>query len=130
MMRAVTAFGKNDLKNVGRDSLLLQVMLVPFLFVVSVRLLIPPVESYLQNSFGFELAPYYPLILSFFFVLNIPLLFGAVTGFLILDERDDDTLTALRVTPVSMTSYAGYRMFAAVLISSLYILLTLPQTKT
>ncbi len=128
MMRAVTAFGKNDLKNVGRDSLLLQVMLVPFLFVVSVRLLIPPVESYLQNSFGFELAPYYPLILSFFFVLNIPLLFGAVTGFLILDERDDDTLTALRVTPVSMTSYAGYRMFAAVLISSLYILLTLPLT--
>lgn len=128
MMRAVTAFGKNDLKNVGRDSLLLQVMLVPFLFVVPVRLLVPPIESYLQSSFGFDLAPYYPLILSFFFVLNIPLLFGALTGFLILDERDDDTLTALRVTPVSMTSYAGYRVLAAVTMSFLYILLTLPLT--
>lgn len=128
MIRAVTAFGKNDLKNVGRDSLLLQVMLIPFLFVVPVRLLVPPIESYLENSFGLDLAPYYPLILSFLFVLNIPLLFGAVTGFLILDERDDDTLTALRVTPVSMANYAGYRMVAAGLMSSLYILLTLPLT--
>jgi hypothetical protein len=39
------------------------------------------------------------MLLSFFFVLQIPLLFGLLVGLLVLDERDDDTLTALRVTP-------------------------------
>ena len=31
------------------------------------------------------------MLLSFFFVLQLPLLFGLLVGLLILDERDDDT---------------------------------------
>ena len=33
-----------------------------------------------------------------------------VTGFLLLDERDSRTLTALRVTPLSMRRYLAYRV--------------------
>jgi fluoroquinolone transport system permease protein len=42
-----------------------------------------------------------------------------------LDERDDGTLTALRVTPISMMGYAFYRGGAAVFLSFAYVLVTL-----
>lgn len=77
--------------------------------VLVFRLILPPATAYLSENFDFDLVPYYPMLLSFFFVLQIPLLFGVLVGLLVLDEKDDNTLTALRVTPISMRGYALYR---------------------
>lgn len=93
--------------------------------VLVLRVGLPPATAYLSDSFGFDLVPYYPMLLSFFFVLQIPLLFGVLVGLLVLDERDDDTLTVLRVTPISMRGYTLYRGGAAVLLSFVYVLLTI-----
>jgi fluoroquinolone transport system permease protein len=125
---ALRAFGANDLRSVLRDPLLLYMLLIPPLMVLLVRLILPTAADYLSASFGFDLTPYYPLLLSLFFVLQVPLLFGVLVGLMVLDERDDDTLTALRVTPVSMTGYALYRGGAAVLLSFLTVLLALPTS--
>lgn len=38
------------------------------------------------------------------------MVFGVVTGFLLLDERDDRTLTALQVTPLPLRAYIFYRV--------------------
>lgn len=56
------------------------------------------------------------------------MLFGAILGFLVLDERDDDTLTALQVTPISMTSYASYRISVAMLLTIFYVIVSLALT--
>jgi fluoroquinolone transport system permease protein len=120
------AFGISDLKSVRRDPLLLYMLIIPPLMVLLVRLIVPRATDYLSE--GFDLVPYYPMLLSFFFVLQIPFLFGLLVGLLVLDERDDDTLTALRVTPISMSGYALYRGGAAVLLSFGYVLITLPLT--
>jgi fluoroquinolone transport system permease protein len=120
------AFGTADLKSVRRDSLLVYMLAIPPLMVLLARLILPWATDYLLERFSFDLGPYYPMLLSFFFVLQIPALFGVLVGLLVLDERDDDTLTALRVTPISMTGYALYRGGAAVLLSFLYVLVTLP----
>jgi fluoroquinolone transport system permease protein len=45
-----------------------------------------------------------------FFVLMAPTMAGMLIGFLVLDERDDRTLTALLVTPVPLWSYLLYRL--------------------
>lgn len=127
-MRVLTAFGLNDLRNIRRDSLLLYIVLIPWLLVVLVRLIVPGVTDWLAESFNFDLVPYYPLILSFFFVLQLPMLFGIVSGFLVLDERDEGTLTALRVTPISITSYALYRICFTILLSVSYVLACLLAT--
>ncbi len=127
-MVALRAFGINDLKSIKRDSLLIYMLIIPPIMVLMVRLIVPWLTVRLAESFGFDLVPYYPMLLSFFFVLQLPLLFGLLVGLLILDERDDDTLTALRVTPISMTGYALYRGGAAALLSTLYVILALPLT--
>jgi fluoroquinolone transport system permease protein len=127
-MTALRAFGRNDIKSIKRDSLLIYMLIIPPIMVLAVRLILPWLTNRLADNFAFDLVPYYPMILSFFFVLQLPLLFGLLVGLLILDERDDDTLTALRVTPISMTGYAIYRGGAATLLSTLYIVIALPST--
>ncbi|MGF1473365.1 MAG: ABC transporter permease [Rubrobacteraceae bacterium] len=127
-MAALRAFGVNDLKSIFRDSLLIYMLIIPPIMVLAVRLILPWLTGRLAESFGFDLVPYYPMLLSFFFVLQLPLVFGLLVGLLILDERDDDTLTALRVTPISITGYALYRGGAAILLSTLYVILALPLT--
>ena len=127
-MIALRAFGINDLKSIKRDSLLVYMLVIPPLMVLLVRLILPWLTNRVAESFGIDLVPYYPMLLSFFFVLQLPLLFGLLVGLLILDERDDDTLTALRVTPISMTGYALYRGGAAVFLSTLYVVIALPLT--
>lgn len=127
-MNTLRAFGISDFKSVRRDPLLLYWLVIPPLMVLLVRLILPWATGYLSNNFDFDLVPYYPMLLSFFFVLQIPLLFGVMAGLLVLDERDDDTLTALRVTPLSMAGYALYRCGATTLLSFAYVLIALPLT--
>lgn len=125
MVRALAAFGANDLRSVRRDSLLFFVLLGPFVYLALVRFVIPPLTGYLVDAYGFDLTPYYPLLLSAFLVLGCPVLIGTVAGFLLLDERDYDTLTALKVTPVPTGAFAAYRAATAIFVSALYVLVTL-----
>jgi fluoroquinolone transport system permease protein len=121
-VNVLPAFGLNDLKSIRREPLLLYMLVIPPVMVLVLRLILPPTTVYLSENLDFDLVPYYPMLLSFFFVLQIPLLFGMLVGLLVLDERDDDTLTALRVTPISMRKYALYRGGASVLLSFTYVL--------
>jgi fluoroquinolone transport system permease protein len=82
-MSTLRAFGINDLKSVRRDSSLVYMLVIPPLMVVLARLILPWATGYLLERFGF--GPYYPMLLSFLFVLQIPLLFGMLVGFLVLD---------------------------------------------
>lgn len=69
-------------------------------------------------GFGIDLAAYYPLIASLL-VLIAPMLYGVVVGFLLLDQRDDQTLSALRVTPLTAGGYLAYRIAIPVVLSVL-----------
>ena len=79
-----------------------------------------------MNNLGFDLSQYYLLIVSFFGLLVIPQLVGLLVGTLLLDEKDQDTLTALMVTPMPVRTYAIYRALTPALISVLGILLVVP----
>lgn len=124
-MSVLPALGLNDLKSIRREPLLLYMLVIPPVMVLVLRLILPPATVYLSENLDFDLVPYYPMLLSFFFVLQIPLLFGVLVGLLVLDEKDDSTLTALRVTPISMRGYALYRGGGAVLLSFAYVLFAL-----
>lgn len=121
MVRAIRAFGANDLRNILRDSMLLTFLFAPLFGVAVLRLAVPIATEYLNLRYGLDLTAYYPLLLSLL-MLGLPMGFGALVGFMVLDERDDDTLTALLVTPTSITGYAGYRISIAILMSFFYTL--------
>ncbi|MCK5921597.1 MAG: ABC transporter permease, partial [Methylococcales bacterium] len=122
------ALGPIDARNIRRDSLLRWMAFIPFLFVLMFRYLMPWMRDELMAQFNFDLAPYYILLLSYGFVIGIPVIFGVVIGFLLLDERDDGTLTALQVTPLSLNNYLMYRVAMPMLISVVLVVITFPLT--
>lgn len=109
LVRAFWALGPIDAKSVIRDGLLLTLILVPAFLTAAARFGVPPLTAWLERTYGFDLSPYYPLILSLLAV-QPPTIVGILVGFLLLDERDERTLTALAVTPLGAPAYLAYRL--------------------
>ena len=108
----------NDLRNIVRDRLLLySAFLIPLIIIIITRLIIPWIS---ENVAPME--QFYSLLFMFI-VIMIPLMFGFVLGFLIMDERDENLLTVLRVMPISRNTYLLYRMMFLSVLSLIYILL-------
>lgn len=128
MLRTFLAFGRTDASSIRRDSTLVSIIITPWLLVLLLRLGVPSLHSWLESQHGINLEQYYSLIVSIFVFLNIPLLFGVMSGFLLLDERDDDTLSVIRITPASVNGLLIYRMVTGFLLSTLYIFLCAPLT--
>jgi fluoroquinolone transport system permease protein len=124
--RVFKALGPIDARNVRRDSFLAWIVFLPILLALILRWGVPPLTTRLQEQFGFDLTPYYPVILSYFFVMTLPTVFGAVIGFLLLDERDDATLIALQVTPMTMNHYLVYRIAVPMTLTTLLMFVVFP----
>lgn len=116
-LAVIRALGPIDLRNIGRDTLMRWMFAMPLLLALAVRFGLPPVARWAETRFGFDLAPYDPLIASML-VLVTPMMFGTVIGFLLLDQKDDRTLTALQVTPLTPTQYLLYRTGAPMVLSA------------
>ncbi|MBO0676956.1 ABC transporter permease [Mycolicibacterium sp. S2-37] len=125
VIRAWKAFGHNDLRGAYRDPLLVMLVLAPIIWTTAVAVLTPRVTRMLAERNGFDLVPYYPLILTGFLLLTSIIIAGALAAFLVLDEIDAGTLAALRVTPVRMSVFFGYRAATVVGVTAVYVVTTL-----
>jgi fluoroquinolone transport system permease protein len=99
--RALAAFGRNDVRGAYRDPLLVMIVLAPVIWTTGVVILVPQFTEMFSERYDFDLVPYYPLVLTAFLLLTSIIIAGALAAFLVLDEIDAGTLTALRVTPRS-----------------------------
>lgn len=124
---AFATFGRHDLRTVRRDSLLVMVALGPFAYALALWFL-PAATDHARARWAFDLAPYHPAIISAFCVLGPPLLLGAVLALQLLDERDQNTLTALRVTPLPRTAYPAYRAATTTAVTTASVLASLALT--
>ena len=102
-----------DARILGRDPLLKWVLGLPLGLALVLRVLIPRIRQALIAN-GFDIAPYFPLVMSGY-LMTAPGIVGMVIGFLLLDERDARTLSALRVTPLWMREYLAYRILLPLL---------------
>ncbi|HZE38177.1 MAG TPA: hypothetical protein VE172_05130 [Stackebrandtia sp.] len=107
-MSVVAAYARNDLRTIVRDKLMIGVVFGPFLYSLMMWLL-PPLSRFLRDRYGFDLVPYYPLAVSLFQVLGPAAVLGSVGGLILLEDKDQRTLAALRVTPAPPSSYPIYR---------------------
>lgn len=103
-VRAWAAFGRNDIRGSYRDPLLVMIVLAPVIWTTGVAVLTPQFTKMLATRYGFDLVPYYPLVLTAFLLLTGIIIAGGLGAFLVLDEVDAGTLTALRVTPVPLST--------------------------
>lgn len=122
-VRALRAFGRNDLAGIRRDSMLRMLVLAPLVYAAIVRFALPPLTALLDERYGFDLVPYHPLLLSLFLMLGPAAVLGALAGLMLLDEKDTGTMQALRVTPVSMATFAAYRVATLVVVCTLFVVL-------
>ncbi|HMK48001.1 MAG TPA: ABC transporter [Methanocella sp.] len=122
-LKVIRSLGAGDIKNVARDPFLKWMIPAPFAMALAFRFLIP--EASTLATPWVELKSYYPLLLSAV-VTFVPLMYGIVVGFMLLDERDENTLTALKVTPMSPKKYLLYRITTPVVVSIITTLLAYP----
>ena len=109
LLVAYQVFGPLDVKNIRREDLLMWIGGLMGLMVVLYRYGVPALAGLLDARLGFDLTPYYDLIMSTY-VGTAAGMAGMVIGFLLLDERDENTLTALLVTPLPIGAYLAYRI--------------------
>lgn len=127
-MKAITvvkALGPIDARSVGRDSLLPWMVGLPIYLTLVLRWGVPWVTEIVSERLDFDLIPYYPMFAGYILIM-IPAIFGMIIGFLMLDERDDHTLTALQVTPLSMNDYFIYRISLPLVLSVISTLICFP----
>lgn len=127
-MQFADAFRKlsgNDTRLIGRDSFML--MVIGYILVMAgiVRFAVPWLTNLLLAELTFDLLPYYPLITSYLALALSPQISGYVFGFLLLDERDDNTLKAMLVTPLPLDTYIRYRILVASLLAFVLVIATL-----
>jgi fluoroquinolone transport system permease protein len=122
---AARALLRADSRLLWRDPLLGWVLLLPFGIALLLRVLIPEAGEALLAANGFDLAPFHPLIMGGY-LMTAPGIVGMVIGFLLLDERDARTLSALRVTPLSMRRYLAYRIALPLVVGTLATLAGYP----
>ncbi|MCD1293884.1 ABC transporter [Methanocella sp. CWC-04] len=122
-IKIIRSFGLGDLLNVVRDPLLKWMIAMPFMIAILLRFLVPELTAWAAPMI--DLVPYYPMIMAIV-VVFVPAMYGVCIGFLLLDERDEGMLTALKVTPVSLSSYLVYRITAPMLLSFVSTLIAYP----
>jgi fluoroquinolone transport system permease protein len=123
--KALAAFGRNDIRGTYRDPLLVMIVVAPVIWTSGVALLTPRVTDMLADRYTFDLVPYYPLILTAFLLLTSIIIAGGLAAFLVLDEVDAGTLTALRVTPVPLSTFFAYRAATVMGVTTVYVIATM-----
>jgi fluoroquinolone transport system permease protein len=111
------ALGAIDAGSISGDPLLRWMIAIPLVVAFAMRLLLPSVLVRLGDltrvELGWMLAPFSGYVVVAFG----PLIVGTVVGFLLLDQRDDRTLLAMRVTPLPLAAYLAYQLALPTLVS-------------
>ncbi len=123
-VRTLVAFGRNDIRGTYRDPLLVMIVVAPVIWTTGVAFLTPLFTEMLDRRYDFDLVPYYPLILTAFLLLTSIIIVGGLGSFLVLDEVDAGTLAALRVTPVPLRDFFGYRAATVIAVTTVYVIAT------
>lgn len=93
-----------DLRLVARDPLLAIMPFAPFLAAAALRFALPLLSGFVELATGFRIMDY-ALMARIVITLFPGMFFGMVSGFLLLDDRDDGVSMYWGATPVGRAGY-------------------------
>jgi fluoroquinolone transport system permease protein len=125
-LNQLRSLSRIDALSIRRDSLLRGMIVVPLGLALAARWVLPGLVEQIGILLGLDLLGYYPSFIGYVLLLLPPTIGGMVIGFLVLDQRDDQTLLALRVTPLPLSGYLVYRLSLPMLLSLLMTLVAFP----
>ena len=112
-MKKISTLIQGDLRQIFRDKTLTFFVFAPLILIVFVRNFVP----YITLQYPF-LQAYHPLIMMFAGI-QTAIMFGFITSFIILDEKDENVLQVIRVLPISPFYFILYRLTFATFFSGL-----------
>jgi fluoroquinolone transport system permease protein len=118
-MKSILTYTRNDLRLIFRDPVLYVMFFVPILFICLLRFALPLLIEELP-----DLASYKMVFLAS--ICLITAMFPAfIFSFIMLDEKDLEVLSAIRVLPVSSNSFILYRLLFICLFSLFFNMMIL-----
>ena len=111
-----------DYKLLKGDPMLILSLMVPFILYVLMKYLFPWIGNLVLEQWNIVIEPWYRPA-GIFFMMLIPMMFGMVYGFILLDERDGSIISAISVTPTGKSGYLQMRMGIPLTISVGFIFL-------
>lgn len=115
---------KGDLTSILRDPMLRLLFIMPLFIPLLFRIIIGIGGRLLMERFGFDLSPYYPLIQSVV-ILMAPFIMGTAIGFVLLEERDENILSFIAVTPLGKRGQLFYKILFSIVLSFICTYLSL-----
>ena len=110
---------KHELKLMLRDKMYTFLLAYPIIMSVVAYFLMP----YLEEQ-GAGIGTH---IVTLFFILLNGFMFGAITGFTLLDDQDDNVLLSLKITPINVNHYVWIKLgisYILGILSTLLIIIT------
>ncbi|MEM7032825.1 MAG: hypothetical protein AAF629_24970 [Chloroflexota bacterium] len=130
MTELIGKLGRNDLRLIRRDNFLIFMFFFVLAIGVLLRFGLPWLNTYLaenqvlpNETVRSSLADFYPLLVAFMALFQGSLITGTIFGFMLLDEKDDNTIKALLVTPIPMNQYLFYRVGLPTVLAFAFILI-------
>lgn len=111
----------HELKNIFRDKMYAFFMIYPIMIGIVAYFLIP----YLRTEVGDLVAN----IVALMFVIMTSFMFGAITGFTLLDDQDDQVLYSLRITPIKVSDYIWIKLMMSYILGVISTFLLVFITK-
>ena len=116
-----------DFRFIARDPMLLMAFLAPVFLILFLRLLVPLLSEYIYIKTAFQLMDYYSVV-AITMVSLIPMLFGMVYAFILLDENDANILQVISVTPAGKRDFLYMRLLIPAFPGFIMVLVTILLT--
>ena len=105
-------FARQEFRHIARDQMLLVFLFAPLLLYAFVRWAVPALE----HAFP-PIVEYYPYI-SMFGAMQTSILMGFISAFILLEEKDEQVIQALRILPLRASTFLLYRLSGATLLAT------------
>lgn len=112
LTRVLNVLGRNDFRLIGRDQFLTGLFGYVIAMALVLRFGFPWAEGMVAGNpdIDLDIVSFYPLLIGYMVFFSSGLIGGMIVGFLILDERDQNTIKAMLVTPLPVNYYMVYRV--------------------
>jgi len=94
---------KAEFRNIIRDRMYTFFMVYPIIMGTIGYFLIPYIEEQDPGTIWGK-------VLAMFFIIITGYIFGALTAFTLLDDKDDSVLMSLKITPISVQAYVKVKL--------------------
>jgi len=110
----------HEIKTMTRDKMYMFLLIYPLIMALVAYFLVPYLRG-LGNQLVGD-------IITLVFILMNSFMFGAITGFTLLDDQDDQVILSLRITPINVKYYVFIKLavsyFLGILSTLLLVLVT------